>query len=66
MNENVSTYNVFCKQISAHESNHRLYGDESPRGSTNHVRGRIFSIFEKQQQQQQQKPQNNKQTEAYS
>ena len=36
----------FCKQISAHEPNHRLNGDESPRESAHHVHCRTWCIFE--------------------
>ena len=36
----------FCEQISAHEPNHRLNGDESPRESTHHVHCRTWCIFE--------------------
>ena len=34
--------------ISAHEFNHRLNVDESPRASTHQEHGRIFGIFEQQ------------------
>ena len=44
--KNVSTHDAFYKQISAHDHNHRLDGDNTPRGSTHHVHDRIFGIFE--------------------
>ena len=45
--KNVSLYDAFCKYITVHESNHRLNGDDiSPHGSTHHVHGPIFGIFE--------------------
>ena len=37
-------YDAFCKQISTHELKHCFNGDESRRGSTHNVHGRI-SVF---------------------
>ena len=44
--KNVSTYDVFRKQMSPHEPNHRLNGDEPPHGGTHYVQRRISGIFE--------------------
>ena len=44
--KNVSTYDVFRKQMSPHERNNRLNGDEPPHGGTHHVHGHISGIFE--------------------
>ena len=44
----VSTYDAVCKQISAHEPNYCINGDESPRGSTRHVHDHIFDLEKRQ------------------
>ena len=44
--KNVSTYDACCKQISAHEPNHRFECDDTPRVSTHHEHGGIFDIFQ--------------------